>query len=114
MERFALMADLSADQAEKYLPLCEDAAEEITRRSEQVQNGAAAQRVLCAAAAALVLYRWALFSASGDLGSFSAGDVKVVKSGANVVAAKQVWQEAAAAAAPYLKDDGFLFRRIQP
>lgn len=112
MERFALMADLSADKAARFLPLCEDAAEEITRRT--VRNDAAAQRLLCAAAAALALYRWALMSASGDLGSFSSGDVKIVKSGANVSMAKEAWREAAAAAAPYLEDDEFLFRRVQP
>ena len=111
MERFAFMADLSADRAVKFLPLCEDAAEEISRKA--IRNDVAAQRILCAAAAALTLYRWALVVASGDLGGFSAGDVKITKSSANVAMAKEVWREAAAAAAPYLEDDSFLFRRVQ-
>lgn len=84
---------------------------EINRRT--LQDDVVAQPFLCAAAAALALYRWALAAASADLGSFSAGDVKITKSGANAAMAKEVWEEAAAAAAPYLADKGFLFERIQ-
>lgn len=112
MERFALMADMSADRAARFQPLCEDAITEIGRSA--VQSDAAVQGVLSAAAAALALYRWALITASGNLGGFSAGDVKITKSSANVAMAKEAWREAAAAAAPYMKDSTFLFRRIQP
>jgi hypothetical protein len=99
MERFTLMADLDSGDAAKYQPLCEDAIEEINRRI--IRDDAAAQNILCAAAAALALYRWALMTASADLGSFSAGDVKITKNGSNVAMAKEVWGEAAAAAAPF-------------
>jgi len=110
MERFALMADLNTDRAEKFRPVCEDAMAEISRRA--VLTDVEGQRVLCAAAAALALYRWALMASSGDLGSFSAGDVKITKSGANVAMAKEAWREAAAAAAPYMQDSEFLFRGV--
>ncbi len=109
-ERFALMADLSAESAARFKPLCEDAMAEISRN---VREGVSApEGVLCAAAASLALYRWAMMTASAGMGSFSAGDVKVTKSNSNVEMARQAWRESAAAAAPYLKDDGFLFERI--
>lgn len=110
MERFTLMADLSDAAAVRYQPLCVDAMTEINRLTRN--NDVAAQGILCAAAASLALYRWALMNASNGVGSFSVGDVKVTKSSENVEMAKQAWREAAAAAAPYLEDSGFLFERI--
>lgn len=111
MERFRLMADLEDIEAAKYQPLCEDAIAEISRRV--IRNDTQSRPFLCAAAAALMFYRWALLSASADSGSFAVGDVKITKSGANVAVAKQMWEEAAAAAAPFLADKDFLFERIQ-
>ncbi|MCY1715089.1 hypothetical protein [Caproiciproducens galactitolivorans] len=111
MERFALMADLSDKAAAKYKPFCEDAMAEIKRRAKD--DSAAAQGILCAAAASLALYRWALANACAGEESFSAGDVRVTKSGMNVETARQAWRESVAAAAPYLKDEGFLFERIK-
>jgi hypothetical protein len=40
--------------------------------------------------------------------------VKIAKSAEMAALAKEAWREAEAAAAPYLTDDGFLFRRAQP
>ncbi|NLG93034.1 MAG: hypothetical protein GX485_05710 [Clostridiales bacterium] len=110
MERFALMADLNEKAAAKYRPLCEDAMAQISRRAKD--DSAVAQGILCAAAASLALYRWALANACAGEESFSAGDVKVIKRMGNVETARQAWRESAAAAAPYLKDEGFLFERI--
>ncbi|MBW7572718.1 hypothetical protein [Caproiciproducens faecalis] len=109
-ERFALMADLSAESAARFLPLCEDAMAEISRRVKQ--EVPEAQGLLCAAAASLALYRWAVVTAGSGVQSFSAGDVKVTKSAAGVEMARQAWRESVAAAAPYLKDEGFLFEGI--
>lgn len=109
MERFTLMADLSETTAAKYKPLCTDAMAEINRMSRS--DEAAAQGVLCAAAASLALYRWALMNASSSTEDFSVGDVKVTKRSQNAEMAKQAWREAASAAAPYLEDTGFLFER---
>jgi len=111
VERFALMTDLSSSDAVNYQAICENAMAELNRRV--LQDDAESQPFLCAAAAALALYRWALITASNDLGSFSAGDVKITKSSTNVAMAKEMWQEAVVAAAPYLADKGFLFERIQ-
>ncbi len=111
MERFTLMADLSSSGAAKYRSLCEEAMNQIRRRA--IREDEESLPPLCAAAAALALYRWALNSAGTNLGSFAAGDVKINKSGLNVPIAKQAWEEAEAAAAPYLADKKFVFERIQ-
>jgi hypothetical protein len=110
MERFTLIADLGSAAASRYRPLCLDAMAEINRKIRN--NDPAAQGILCAAAASLALYRWALMNASDSVSSFAAGDVKVTKSADNVAMARQAWREAAAAAAPYLEDSGFVFERI--
>lgn len=103
------MADLSETAAARYNLLCADAMAEIGRIIRD--NDPAAQGVLCAAAAALALYRWALMNASNSAADFSVGDVKVTKRNENAAMAKQAWREAIAAAAPYLEDTGFLFER---
>lgn len=111
MERFTLMADLSAERAEKFRPLCTEAMGEISRRAVNV--GEQAQSALCAAAAALAFYRWALMGAVNSPGSFAAGDVKITKSMGTVSLAKEAWREAEASAAPFLEDGEFLFQRTQ-
>ncbi len=104
------MVDLSNAAAARFKPLCVDAMTEINRCVNH--NDPVAQGILCAAAATLALYRWALMNASNSAGSFSAGDVKITKSNENVAMARQAWREARVAAAPYLEDSGFLFERI--
>ncbi|NLJ30344.1 MAG: hypothetical protein GX424_01860 [Clostridiales bacterium] len=112
LERFAMMAGLSGEEAAKYGVLCEDAMEQTTRRA--ADTDAEADKPLCAAAAALALYRWALVRAAAEPQEFAAGDVKIDLGGVSPEAAKKVWEQAEAAAAPYLRDDDFLFRRILP
>lgn len=109
MERFIKMAGLSAERAEEFRSLCEDAAAELGRRAVPGGEGQAA---LCAAAAALAFYRWVLII--GAAGSFSAGDVKITKNAGDAAMARETWREALAAAAPFLEDRDFLFRRTRP
>jgi hypothetical protein len=110
--RFALLSGLD-DGAQKYLPLCSDAADEI-ERGEKEGCGAEASGPLTAAAAALAFYRFALTQAGGSAGSFTAGDVKISAGTSNVQPAWRIWREAAAAASPYLADSRFLFERTRP
>lgn len=111
LERFTLYSGLSSTGAAKYETLCASAAAEITRR-ERANCADTAQNTLCAAAAALAFYRKALMDSGGGAGSFSAGDVKVTESSANIPAAKELWREASAQAAQYLEDSGFMFGMI--
>lgn len=109
-ERFALMTGLGSEEAEKYSVMCEDAMAQILQRA--ADTGGTAQKALCFAAAALALYRWALACAAAEPGEFSAGDIKITRGGVSPSAAKEVWEQAAAAAAPYLRDEAFYFRGI--
>lgn len=111
LARFALLAGL--DDAQPCLPLCEDAAARLERQ-EREGCGEEALAPLTAAAAALAFYRYALAQAGGLPGSFSAGDVRVTAGAANTAPARALWRESLAAAAPYLKDGEFLFRRVLP
>ncbi len=109
--RFALLAGL--DGAEPYEPLCEDAAAQIERR-EREGCGEEALGPLTAAAAALACYRFSLARAGGGGGEFAVGDVRVKAGDSGVAPARGLWRESLAAAAPFLTDAGFLFRRTLP
>lgn len=109
MARLELLTGLSADQAEKFRPLGADAMAEISRRA--LQNDEASRGALTAAAAALAFYRWSLAGGATGIGTFSMGDVKITKGPKGIAAAREVWREAAAAAAPFLEDGEFVFRR---
>lgn len=112
LERFALLAALP--EPEEFLPLCGDAAAELSG-AQRDSCGAEAQGALVSAAAALAFYRWALAQAATEAGSFSAGDVKVTADSGRASQARRLWREAIASAAPYLKDGGgFVFGRILP
>lgn len=112
LERFTLLTGLS-EGAQRYLPLCSEAAAEVERNE---RNGcpAEAQTLLTAAAAALAGYRYALAQAGASGASFAAGDVKVSPGTGNLRPARQLWRETAAAASPYLDDGVFMFGRIRP
>lgn len=110
-DRFSMLS--GADDAERFLPLCADAAAEVCA-GERDSCGEEARPALNAAAAALAFYRYALLRAGLGSGSFSAGDVKVEEKG-DLSAAREFWRQAAANAAPYCRDGGsFLFGRIGP
>lgn len=112
LERFALLAGLGAEEAARYAPLCAEALGGLLRR-EREGCGEEAAAPLCMAAAALALYRKALADDACRENSFSAGDVKVSRSGPGAPAAKLLLREAEAAAAPYLEDPSFLFERTK-
>lgn len=110
LERFALLSGLGEEEAARYAPLCAEALGELLRR-ERKDCGEGAAEPLCMAAAALALYRKTLADDACRESSFSAGDVKVSRSGPGAPAAKLLLRAALAAAAPYLGDPSFLFER---
>ena len=110
LARFALLAGLTAEEAQAWRALCGDAAAEI---SAQLREGADARDArLTAACAALAFYRYALTGAAGGGESFSAGDVKVARAADTEERAERLWLQARRAAAPLLRDGDFLFRRV--
>ena len=110
LERFTLLSGL-CEGAQRYLPLCSDAAAEV-ERNERENCPKEALALLTAAAAALANYRYALAQAGASGLSFTAGDVKVAPGTANLRPARQLWRESAAAASPYLLQNTFLFGRV--
>lgn len=110
LEHFALLSGL-CEGAQRYLPLCADAAAEV-ERNERENCPTQALALLTAAAAALANYRYALAQTGASGLSFTAGDVKAAPGTANLKPARQLWRESAAAASPYLLENTFLFGRI--
>ena len=111
-EQFAALAGLEEKQAAGYWTLCDNARVQVEgiAKPETLADG---EQILCATAAALAFYRWALLRAAmGEETSFAAGDVRVTTGRADVSMARQLWREAEAAAAPYLNDNGFVFERM--
>lgn len=105
--RLARMAGTDGN-GEQYTAVCTDAAAEI-ERGERDGCGPESSGPLASAAAALAFYRVTLANACA--GSFEAGGVKVAPGQAEVASARRLWRESLAAAAPYLADTCFLFRR---
>ena len=112
VNRFALMAGLGSDAALRYRTVCEDAVLQISGLLREEVADETPE--VSAAAAALAFYRYTLAQAANLGDGFQAGDVKVTKGGSSVAMAREVWSQASADAAPYLKDGGFTFERIQP
>ncbi len=113
LSRFALLTGLTDDGAKQYRPFCEDAAGEIAR-GERDGCGPEASGPLTSAAAALACYRRTLAEGCVVAGLFSANGVKISPEKRDVSSARRLWRESLAAAAPYLEDPCFLFRRTSP
>jgi hypothetical protein len=105
--RFTALAGVDGADCET---LCSDAAIEI-QRMQKSGCGSEASGPLTAAAAALAFYRFVLAGACVTGGSFEVGDLKVAPEKIDVPSARRFWRESLAAAAPYLQDTCFLFRR---
>lgn len=107
--RLSLLTDLDGDSAQALAPYCEDAANVILQ-NERDNCGDEAAGTLLSAAAALAFYRLALARDGCREGSWETGDVKIARNPAGVSAARGLWREALAGAAPYLRDSRFFFR----
>ncbi|ARP49533.1 hypothetical protein B6259_00650 [Ruminococcaceae bacterium CPB6] len=104
LNKLQLLHGLQADEAEKYRPLAQEAVD----RLENCRRKDGGDSLLETAAAALVHLQLTLTEPAG---SFTAGDVH----GDNTqerAAAKELWKESLAAAAPYLRDERFIFRSV--
>ena len=78
LERFALIADISLAEAEKWRSLCEEACSEIESHLKESVDIVADYRRLTTAAASLAFYRYVLYiNASGNTESFTAGELRI-------------------------------------
>ena len=112
MKRFAMMAELSDEAANRWKPLCSDALADIRTQCRDDVDLAEQSSVLCAAVSALAYYRYTLCVGVGELGDFTAGDVKISNRGSSIDCAKALWQQAKERIAPLLRDEGFFFGTI--
>lgn len=105
LQRFALYGGLTAEQAESYRPVVQDAVAQLL----DAKNGrAGGEQLLEAAAAALANWRVRLMQAEDD---FAAGNVRFA-GGKATQGAQALWREALRAAAPWLQDRDFSFRGV--
>lgn len=109
MERFAVLAGLTAEDAAPWRMLCEDALVRIQSQCREDVDPAEQSSALCAAVSALAFYQYVLCGGVTDAVDFTAGDVKITRKGDAVDCAKALWLEAKSQIAPLLQDDGFYF-----
>lgn len=107
LSRFADFSALAGEDLAACLPLCRDAAEELSRRA--ISTDATAEP-LCSAAAALAYYRYSLAMASGSAVP-RIGHATLVTA-ETLAAAKALCEEYLAAAAPYLRSREFYFGQV--
>lgn len=111
--RLCEITTLDTEGAATCLPLCAEAALEI---SGKLQSGCdETNPAAIYAATATAYYRYMLLKCLEDGGvtQFKAGDVTVTKSVDCVMdAAQKIKQDALLAAAPLFGDDGFIFRQV--
>lgn len=115
LERFAIISNLSAEESQKWSPLCEEAWLEITSNLKDGVNQEENARRLNSASAALAFYRYILYSTSNSGGaeSFAAGELRIKTDTSRMINnAKKVWQDAKRSIADILKDENFMFERI--
>ena len=114
VDRFALLASLSEEAASNFTYICSDAKDEINSKLLPDVDLTLHSERLVAAAGALSLYKYMQLKALGDsVESFSAGDITVKKSMDKALGvAYEIWQNEKAKISDLLKDEDFVFWRV--
>ncbi len=114
LERFALMANLSLEEAAPWIAVCSDSANEIMRSLKSNVNKFDVQPRILAAAAALAFYRYSLYRVSGSgMENFSVGEISVnTDKNAVIKFAQKIWEDSRKSIADILKDENFAFCRV--
>ena len=110
-DRFLALADIEADELQRWRGLIEDACLYVTSRCIKEKTGSADERRLEMLGAA---YAFKLFAAcgSGQLREFTAGDVKLASSAGKQDQAEKLWRELAGDCSDLIDTGGFLFGRV--
>ncbi len=114
LEKFSVISNIDINDCSKWIPLCKESINEIKNNlRSDVDENANAYR-LETAAAALSLYKYALYSyASMKAESFSAGELKIkIDPNKCIKMAQKAWIEARNSISDLLKDESFVFERI--
>ena len=114
LERFVLISGIPESEISEYIPLCEDASEEISENLKSNADISAYERKLNVAAATLAFYKYTLCRASGsNAESFAAGELRIKNNlQSNVTMAYRLWLEAKKAISPILEDTDFFFEKV--
>ncbi len=114
VKRFAIIANISFEEAFPWTEICEEAADEIRTHLKSNISENDHSRRLDAAAAALAFYRYVLYRASGGgMESFTAGEIRIkTDAKTSVKMALAVWKDAKHSIADLLNDDDFMFETV--
>lgn len=112
-ERFAALAGMEQQEAQRHSLLCRDAAAQVEGMAKSSLT-AQEEELLHGAAAALAFYRWALLEGVRAPESFASGEIQVKKDSALSEKARKIWEEYRNAAAGCLRDTDFVFQQMRP
>lgn len=117
VERFALISNLTMNEASKWADVCAEAGNQIMNQVKPNIDLSKAETTLNALAATLALYRYALYANSiGNAQSYTVGDISVsadTDSLIDVDKAREVYEEARISASDYLMDQDFDFIQVR-
>ena len=114
LKRFAIIANISLTEGSPWIFLCEEAGNEIVSHLKDSVDVNENSRRLTVAAASLAFYKYALYNtANGSTESFSAGELRIKNDLPSAVKmAYEVWLNAKHAISDLLRDDNFIFERM--
>lgn len=98
----------SADQEELLLPLAQAVEKQLAGRLKEGVKPEDCGTAFPLAAAMVVMDRLAGMTGGGEIASFTAGDLTVRRE-----TGKSLSRQAEELLAPWLKDDGFIFRGVE-
>lgn len=115
LERFAIIANIPITESSPWIFLCEEASDDIISHLKDSDCVNENSRRLTVAAASLAFYRYVLYgSANGSTASFGAGELRIkTDSQTTVKHAYEVWLSAKRAISDLLRDDDFIFERVE-
>ena len=90
-ERFAALAGMEQEEAQRHSLLCRDAAAQVEGMAKSSLT-AQEEELLHGAAAALAFYRWALLEGVRAPESFASGEIQVKKDIALSEKARKIWK----------------------
>jgi len=116
VEKFSIISNIEMENCSKWIPICKESLNEIQirlRENIDLEDTAVSYRIETAAAA-LSLYKYALYSgANMAMQSFSAGEIRIKSDNTGAVKiARRIWQEAKNSISDLLKDENFAFERV--
>ncbi len=114
-QELRILAQLEEDDAQEWYELCRGCAQLVEQRLRPGVDRDRIGPLVCRAAAGLAFYEATMIlAARGELGTFSAGDLKLSQDISSLKASAEAVRDARLAEiAPYLRDDSFAFCEVK-